>query len=519
MSAAPGTVLWLLRHELRMSWYNAASGKDRHGVGARRPGNATIGLVVAGWLALHVLAWAAVRNLGGLASGDPRILLLVSAVLLVATTFMLSSAIKSSVLVMFERSDLDLLLSSPLPSRSIFTVRVLRVALGAAALYLILLAPFAHAGLLLGQWRWLGIYPGMLAIAVVCACAAMLLTLGLVRLLGARRTRVVADVIGALAGAGLFLASQAFSLSSRDAQGRARELMAGLLQPGGALAADSMLRLPARAMLGEPFAMLAMTLLAVVVFALTARFTHRYFAHGLQQAASSARVPAARKDVARHRFGRGLFETVVTKEWRLIVRDPHLVSQVLLQLLYLAPLAFLIFRNADLQVSAIGAGLALLCSSLCGALAWIALSAEDAPDLLMVSPACSRTVRRAKLAAAMMPVLALVALPLLWLVWRTTAAGLITCFAVCGAVLGAGLVVFWCGKANRRSNFKVRGKGGIVMNMLELGNSLAWSALAWLLAGATLAPMSGTAMVGAAGAALAAMLVLLAAWAMRQPRA
>jgi hypothetical protein len=47
-------------------------------------------------------------------------------------TFMLSSALKSSVLALFERGDLDLLLSSPLPSRSIFTVRLLGVAAGAA---------------------------------------------------------------------------------------------------------------------------------------------------------------------------------------------------------------------------------------------------------------------------------------------------------------------------------------------------------------------------------------------------
>lgn len=519
MNMAPGSVGWLLFHELRMAWFNAAGGKGKNGIGLRRPGAVTIGLAFVVWLALHVLGWIVVRNLSGLESDDPRILVLVSGVLLVAATFMLSSAIKSSVLVMFERSDLDLLLSSPLPSRSIFTVRMLRVALSAAALYLILLAPFAHAGLVLGQWRWLGIYPGVIALAVLCACAAMLLTLGLVRLLGARRTRVVAQIVGALAGAILFIGSQGYAQSSRDVQGRAREMLAGLLQPGGALPFDSLLWIPARAVLGEPVGMLAMALLAITVFVLTVRFTHRYFAHGLQQAASAARVPAAPKGAQRYRFGRSLFMTVVTKEWRLIVRDPQLLSQVLLQLLYMLPLAFVIFRNADLQLQAIGAGMTLLCSSLCGALAWIALSAEDAPDLLMVSPASARTVRRAKLAAAVMPVLALVALPLLWLVGRAPAAGLVTCVVVVGAVLGAGLIVFWCGRPNKRSNFKARGKGGFVMNMLELGNTLAWGALAWLLVGTTQSSLSPVALLMAPVAALLGLAVLLAAWMMRRPQA
>jgi len=157
----------------------------------------------------------------------------------------------------------------------------------------------------------------------------------------------------------------------------------------------------------------------------------------------------------------------------------------------------------------------LLCSSLTGALAWIALSAEDAPDLLLVSPASQRTVRRAKLAAAMMPVLALVAVPLLWLTVRMPAVGLVGFLVVCGAVTGAGLVVFWCGRPGVRSNFKGRGKGGFVMNVLELFNSLAWGALGWLLSAATLGPLHAMGIVTAAGAAVVAIAVPAIAWMLR----
>jgi ABC-2 type transport system permease protein len=206
---------------------------------------------------------------------------------------------------------------------------------------------------------------------------------------------------------------------------------------------------------------------------------------------------------------------VVIKEWRLIVRDPQLLSQVMLQILFLLPLFFLILKRADVQVQAIGAGLALLCSSLTGALAWIALSAEDAPDLLLVSPASQRTVRCAKLAAAMMPVLGLVTIPLLWLTVRMPAAGLGGFLVVCGAVIGAGLVVFWCGRPGVRSNFKGRGKGGFVMNVLELFNSLAWGALGWLLSAATLGPLDHMGMVTVAGAAVLAIAVPGIAWILR----
>jgi len=514
MRMAPGSVAWLLRHELRLAWFNASGGKE--GAGGRRPGNAAIGLALCGWAALHLLAWVAVSALAGVAGDDPRILLAISAVLAGGAAFMLSSAIKSSVLVLFERSDLDLLLSSPLPSHSIFTVRLAGVAASTAAVYLFFLAPFAHAGLLQGQWRWLGIYPGVISVAVLCSCLAMLLTLGLVRVLGARRTRVVAQVIGALAGALLVIASQLHALSSRDTQGRVREMLDGLLRQDGV--GDLPLLLPARAMLGEPLPLLLLAALAAGVFVLTARRTHRFFAHGLQLAASAARAGTARATPLTLRFGRSLFHTVVVKEWRLIVRDPHLLSQVLLQLLFLLPLFFLIFQRADVQVQALGAGLALLCGSLTGALAWVALSAEDAPDLLLVSPASQRTVRRAKLAAAIMPVLALVAVPLLWLTVRMPAAGPIVGFAVCGAVLGAGLIVFWCGRPGLRSNFKGRGKGGFVMNMLELFNSLAWGALGWFVAGATRAPLSDAGALAVTGSSALAVVVLGAAWLLRVRR-
>jgi len=513
MRLAPGSVGWLLRHELRLAWFNAAGGKAADG--RRRPGNLALGLAAAGCIVMHVASWFVVRQLAGMPDDDPRILLAVSALLIVATTFMLSSAIKACVVVMFERSDLDLLLSSPLPSRSIFTVRLLGVCASTAALYLFLLAPFAHAGLLQGQWRWLGIYPGVIGLAVLCSCGAMLLTLGLVRMLGARRTRVVAQIVGALAGALLVIASQLHALTSRQTQDGIRTTVLGMVQAENA--GDSLLWMPARAMLGEPLPMLLLGALACCMFMLTTWRTHRFFARGLQLAASTPSIAAgkAASTTAQPRFGRSLFRTVVIKEWRLIVRDPQLLSQVMLQILFLLPLFFLIFKRADVQVQAIGAGLALLCSSLTGALAWIALSAEDAPDLLLVSPASQRTVRRAKLAAAMMPVLGLVAIPLLWLTVRMPAAGLVGFLVVCGAVTGAGLVVFWCGRPGVRSNFKGRGKGGFVMNVLELFNSLAWGALGWLLSAATLGPLDDMGIVTTAGAAVIAIAVPAIAWMLR----
>lgn len=512
-AAAPGSVRWLLGHELRQAWYGAALNRG----GKRRPGTATIVAWIAGFAALHVFAWALLSKAG---SGVMPLLAPVATVVLaICATFMLATALKACVLALFERGDLDLLLSSPLPSRSIFAVRLLGVAASTAALFLYLFAPFANVGLVRGHPGWLGIYAAVAGTAMVASCAAMLLTLALVRVLGARRTRVLAQVLAAVAGAALFLLSQLGNLLGHE-----RGVGAGVgpavaaLARHPLLAADSPLWLPGRAAFGAPLPLLGTILLAGAAFFLTVGRTHRFFVHGLQQAAGSAR--AARPTGAlRLRFRASLFDTIVVKEWRLVARDPHLISQVLLQTLYLLPLLLLILRDGGQAGTgfnpAIGAGLTLLCSSITGGLAWIVISAEDAPDLLLSAPAARRTIALAKLAAAAMPALLLVALPLLWLVAHAPLAGLLVAFTTVAAVVSAALIVQWVGRPARRSDFKARGKENFLCSMFELVSTICWGGLGWLLV-ALAGGASGWTLAGAALALAAGCIVLLLAWLLRR---
>jgi ABC-2 type transport system permease protein len=510
MKAAPGGMLWLLGHELRLAWYGAALNTG----GKRRPGIASMLAWLAGAAMLHFFAWTALLQLRR-SGADPMVLApLATLILLTCATFMLSMALKSCVLALFERGDLDLLLSSPLPSPSIFAVRLLGVAASTAALFLYLFTPFANVALAFGMPGWLGIYVAIGACAILAACAAMLLTLALVRLLGARRTRVLAQVLAAVAGAALFLLAQAYNLVAHDSGGDfGRTLTAFARNP--ALGPASVLWLPGRAVLGAPLPLLFLALLAGLAFTLTVARTHRFFVHGLQQAAGCTRVAARPAGAPAFRFRASLFDTIVIKEWRLIARDPHLISQVLLQLIYLLPLALLVLRNGSAAGAAVGTGLTLLCASLTGGLAWIVISAEDAPDLLTASPAPARTIRLAKLAAAAMPPLLLVALPLLWLIVQSPLRGLLTAFTAVAAVFGAALIVLWVGRPAPRSDFKMRGKENFLCTLFELLNSLSWGALAWLLAALT-EDDSAVILAGTAAAFGVGSGTLLLAWLLRR---
>src|SRR5206468_1473883 len=285
---------------------------------------------------------------------------------------------------------------------------------------------------------------------------------------------------------------------------------------GGMLSPESLLWLPGRAALGAVLPLLALVLVAAGVFALTVARTHGFFAHGLQQVASIGRARARPSAALRVRVRRSLFDTIVVKEWRLILRDPHLISQVLLQLVYMLPLFFLILRGAATPGPAIGAGLTLLCASLAASLAWIVISGEDAPDLLLSSPAAQRTIRLGKLAASAMPPLALVALPLLWLVLRTPLSGLLICFTVTAAVLGATLIVLWVGRPAPRSDFRTRGKENFLCSFLEGINSLAWAGLAWLLVSMMTGRVSNLVLFGTPAALALGLGTPLLAWLLRR---
>ena len=478
MSARPGSALWLLRHELRMFWYNMLSSKNDKEPRGFQWKLVAVWLVL--WLAVHAGAWFVVGKVAGGGDALPRQLVLAASVLLVATfLFMLSSALKSSVEVLFDRGDMDLLLSSPLPSRSIFTVRLAGVVIGVASIYLFFLTPLAHAGALRGHPRWLALYPVVLGMAAIASAGAMLLTLALVRWLGARRTRVVAQVLGALAGALLFILSQSPNLAVQTGASGGFLLRAARSSAG--IPADSPVWLPGRALLGDPLAATAVGVVALLAFALTVALTHRSFTRGLQLAASVAPVTRRPAGELRFRFGRSLASSLIRKEWRLILRDPQLISQVLLQLLYLIPILFLVFRKDGAQNLAVGAGLTLLCGSLSSSLAWVILLAEDAPDLLSAAPADMRTIQRAKMAAAIGPVLALVCLPVLWLTWRAPLSGLLAAFTVCGVTLGATLIVMWVGKPGSRSAFTRRAQGKGASILFEMSHLFGWGGLAFLL--------------------------------------
>lgn len=472
LSLKPGTWPWLLRHEILLGWRNM--------------GGTRIWILVLGgailWAAIHLAAFGLIVGADAIKL-PPRTTVIFGSLVWLIITLIFSQAMMMSVSALFDRGDFDLLLSSPLSPRTVFTVRGIGIAVSVMALYFLLVSPFAHVGLLTGRYRLMAIYPALLSLGLFVTALGMLFTLTLVRMFGARRARVVAQVLGALAGAVFFLLSQAQTMLGKNQRAQIASTMTAWMGPGGVLAPESALWFPFRAFLGEPIPLLVTVVGGVGAFWLVMQLTYRRFLAGTQESvtgsAAKRNVAVSREESKRY-FRPGLVRNVLVKEWRLILRDPNLIAQTLLQVLYLLPLIFVVSRGGT-ALSYVVPGAVLLGGSLAGSLAWLTVAAEDAPELVGSAPVNVGRVRLMKALAAMIPVWLFVLPIFLALLWYKPWWSLVFLVCVIGSTASAGAMqVLYPRQANRK-DMKRRGKNEFMASLLEGLTAFGWSGVAYLL--------------------------------------
>lgn len=474
--ARPGSLLWLLRHELRLAW---------RGIGGKR----IWFLLIAGgilWAVIHLFAFLVLKGTAALASDPTRMAKVMSTVILSAgvafwfiTTLKLSQTIAHSVAALFDRGDLDLLLSSPLAPRHVLTARALGIAIPTLLLPVIVLIPFANMALFLGLLHLLAIYPSTAAWALLSAAGGLIITMSVVRVLGARRAKTAAQLLGAFVGAGFFLASQIPNWMGREKKRQLAEWVSSHMVGDGWLSPESPLWIPARAFLGEPLPLLIFVVVCVAGFWLVVNLTHKRFTEGAQESLVGGRTKKRADDDGKAlRFNVGVLRITIIKEWRLLWRDPRLISQVLLQILYMLPLMFIGFRNPQ-NAHFVVASCVFIAAMLAGNLAWLTIAAEDAPELVGTAPVSMTRIRYYKAVAACVPVLMLlVPLALYWLAtnpWNGTV--LLVCGI--GATFSTALVQVWNPGKGDRKDMKARHKqGNVIVSVLEGMASIGWAVLA-----------------------------------------
>ena len=127
---------------------------------------------------------------------------------------MLSQAIESVTRVFYARADLDLIMSSPVALDNVFSVRIAAIALSVTAMAVLLSTPFIDVLVIGGGSRWLAAYGVVIAVGLSAAAMAVALTIALFRTIGPSRTRLVAQILAAIIGAGFVIALQIAAILS-----------------------------------------------------------------------------------------------------------------------------------------------------------------------------------------------------------------------------------------------------------------------------------------------------------------
>lgn len=394
-------------------------------------------------------------------------------------SFMVTQAMLGSQRTLYEAGDLDLLLSAPMPETTVLRAKLLGIAGSIVFTYTVLLLPIVVPLAVLGHPALVGAIALLAGLALLAACLGLALTLLLARIAGPRAARTVGQIAAAILGGGFFIVSQ---LASHGERGAGRIELFEMLR-ASKIGETGLGALPGKAIFADPVALIVIVGGAIGIFILTGMSFQRSFLSSYQAASMRlSRAAPSRRKIARH-FHKGLFGAVFAKEVRLLQRDPALAFQVVLRIIYLAPLALAGFggRGAIPLAPALAFASVAVIGQLTSSFAWLAISAEDTPDLISVAPVEKEQIDIAKLLAALAMAAPLGMILPIAVATQTLAgaAATIVLTVITGAL--AGLIELKFGKPAPRKSFNQRRGGGVVAALLAGLLTLGMGALAGIV--------------------------------------
>ncbi len=465
MKPASGSFMWLLAHDLRLSWRQLAA------MFAGWSAPATIVAVTGGITGLHAIAWGllSIRAIvpeyftpASLATAAIGVLL-----------WMIAQGLLGGTRSLYERSDLDVLFASPLPAWKAVTSRALAITASSLAAVAPLLIPLANTGAYREGAAWLSLYPIMISMALAGTAVGFILAVGLFSVIGPRRARLVSQILAAIIAGAFVLGVQVAAILPRAWMVKVSAAFGGVQRSLFDEQAPLWIAAQAAAH-GDAAALLGFTLASLIAFLLAVYTLSGTFARATLTAAGSADAAWKGKD---RPFRAGSHRALRTKEFRLLIRDHNLVAQIGLQIIYTLPIAVMLLRSPQDIPPAIALAplIVVLAAQLAASLSWITVSGEDAPELIATAPVQPAQAASAKLSAIAVPVCVILAAPMLTLAMiSTTAAAYTFCFGAAAAASTALLNLWHPMPGNRRGMLR-RHSQSKVMAIAEHGLALLWA--------------------------------------------
>ena len=205
MKLRPGSFSWLAAHDLRQTWrgFDAALG------GLTR---AKAAMLAGAVVALHALFWWGLRRYGEVAD-DAALSPYIALGVLFVLPGIVAQAVTAATRALYAHGDLDLLFASPISARAVLGSKAVAIAANAIAWFAILLAPLANVNALAGHFHWLAVYPALLACGLFGTEIGVGLALALFAAVGPRRARLVSQIAATVVGASFMLGLQGYALA------------------------------------------------------------------------------------------------------------------------------------------------------------------------------------------------------------------------------------------------------------------------------------------------------------------
>lgn len=470
MSLRPGSFAWLAAHDLRQSWRGfvaAIGGLTRFKALLLI---ATLALVHAGF------QWGLqFKGPDGPLSQDSVLSRYIAVGVLFVLPGIVAQAMTATTRALYAHGDLELLFSSPVSARAVLGARALAIAANAIAWFAIVLLPLANVNALAGHFHWLAIYPALLACGLFGTAIGLIFAMAFFAAVGPRRARLVSQIAATIVGASFMLFLQGYTM----APGSAHDYLANLLGSSegiGSFDWRAVLSLPVRAASGDALALALWMLVALVVFFFSiAALGPRFASAAIVSAGAPSRAGRVRKTRA---FRGSLGAALRSKERRLVLRDPWLISQIVLQVIYMLPISLILGRNGG----AVGSPgivftplIVVVGAQLAGSLAWLALSGEDAPDLLRAAPIAKSRIERHKVEAVLMPIALVLAGPVIALAFVSPWAAFCSAMFTFGAGVSTALLNLWRPSPSSRGMVLRRHSQSKIVGLLEHFLSILWA--------------------------------------------
>jgi len=486
----PGSILWLARHQIRLSWRLGRLGK-------KMPSwlKPVFTILFVAFLSF-TMGYGIAKAFEAAAGDYKQISSLAGAIVLTLMISGISMNMMGSFMTITEKGDLDLLLSSPIPPHRFVAARLISSAWRGFCIYAGFATIFFGASIVMISPMFASIYVVVAGFAILDAALTYMIARQALLWFGLRNGRRAIITLGAV---GVLIGLFGYQMVSSS--GSLGQLAAKEDDPNASLvllhdwvvALTSNLSWLGGTILGDWLGALVFPVTGAVVSAAVLHFAgKRYdqdvaFLNGQNDHAPHK----ARKAHARQ-FRRPALVMVFHKEWLSLTRDPLFVSQLIVPLFTMVPFLGFVWNamaNPEEQsemAPVMGAMFAAITvfnvTMLTSSLAWLTASVEEARDLLQASPLDPKIILQGKVLAASGPAIIELFLVAALVAWAWPVAALTILVMGTATCAGACVIEFSRPRPTKRPKMTQRPDRSLVAVLFGLGLGILWACAAGLAA-------------------------------------